>query len=50
MEEGDVFTENNIKIIRPGMGLAPLHYEDMLGKKINRAVKRGTALTFDLIG
>ncbi len=49
MEEGDIFTEDNIRIIRPGLGLAPKYFEIMLGKKINKAVKRGTALSFDLI-
>lgn len=49
MEEGDVFTEENIRIIRPGLGLAPKYFEIMLGKKINKAVKRGTALSFELI-
>ncbi|MCW3116593.1 MAG: N-acylneuraminate-9-phosphate synthase, partial [Chitinophagaceae bacterium] len=50
MEEGDVFTEKNIRIIRPGLGLYPKYYEQVLGKKINKSVKKGTALTFDLIG
>jgi sialic acid synthase SpsE len=49
MEEGDIFTEENIRIIRPGLGLAPKYFEVMLGKKIKKAVKRGTALSFDLI-
>lgn len=50
MEEGDIFTPQNIRIIRPGLGIAPEYYEMMIGKKVNRTVKRGTALTFDLIG
>ena len=49
MEEGEIFTEENIRIIRPGLGLDPRYFEIMLGKKINKAVKRGTALSFDLI-
>jgi N-acetylneuraminate synthase len=50
MRAGDVFTADNMRIIRPGLGLAPKYFEVILGKKINRDVKRGTALTFDLIG
>lgn len=50
MKAGDVFTSENIRIIRPGLGVSPEHYEMLLGKKINREVKKGTALTFDLIG
>lgn len=49
MEEGETFTKENIRIIRPGLGLEPKYFEIMLGKKINKAVKRGTALSFDLI-
>jgi len=50
MRAGDVFTADNIRIIRPGLGLAPKYFEIVLGKKVNKDVKRGTALTFDLIG
>jgi pseudaminic acid synthase len=50
MSEGDLFTNENIRIIRPGLGLEPKHYELFLGKKVNREIKRGTPLTFDLIG
>jgi N-acetylneuraminate synthase len=50
MKEGDVFTEDNIRIIRPGLGASPQHFDMFLGKKINQTVIKGTALTFDLIG
>lgn len=50
MKEGDVFTKDNIRIIRPGLGASPLHFDMLLGKKINQSVIKGTALTFDLIG
>jgi N-acetylneuraminate synthase len=50
MEAGDSFTEENIRIIRPGHGLAPKFYETVIGKKVNKTVKRGTALTFEYIG
>jgi len=50
MKEGDVFTEDNIRIIRPGLGASPQHFDTFLGKKINQNVIKGTALSFDLIG
>ena len=50
MKEGDVFTNENIRIIRPGLGVSPKYFDMFLGKKINRSVQKGTALTFDLIG
>jgi pseudaminic acid synthase len=45
---GDILTEENIKIIRPGLGISPKYFEQMLGRTIKKDVKRGTALTFDL--
>lgn len=50
MKAGEEFTINNIRIIRPGLGMAPKYFETMLGKRVNSNVKRGTALTFDLLG
>jgi N-acetylneuraminate synthase len=50
MRKGDVFTKKNLRIIRPGCGLPPKHYEAILGEKINKSVKKGTALLWDLIG
>jgi N-acetylneuraminate synthase len=50
MKEGEVFTNENIRIIRPGLGESPRHFDMFLGKKINQPVIKGTALTFDLIG
>lgn len=47
---GSVLTPDNIRIIRPGMGLHPRYYETVLGKRLRVAVKRGTALSFDLLG
>ena len=41
---GDELTKDNIRVIRPGFGLAPEHYESVLGKKSSVAIKRGTAL------
>jgi sialic acid synthase SpsE len=50
MKKGDQITRENMRAIRPGFGLAPKHYEQVIGKIINRDVKRGTALSWDLIG
>ena len=50
MAAGEVLTEHNVRAIRPGYGLAPEYYETLLGKRVNRAVARGTPMTWDLIG
>ena len=50
MQAGDILTTENMRIIRPGNGLAPKYYDTLLGKILTRAAKRGTPLTWDLIG
>lgn len=49
MNEGEKFSKENIRIIRPGMGLSPKYYEIILGKTVKRNVKRGTAVSWDLL-
>lgn len=39
---GSVIGREDIRRIRPGMGLAPKHFEDLLGKTLKVAVRRGT--------
>ena len=46
---GEELTAENVKSIRPGFGLAPKHYEAVLGQKAKVAIARGTALAFDMI-
>lgn len=50
MKAGDVISEANLRAIRPGFGLPTKYYQLLIGKKVNRDVKRGTAATFDLLG
>ncbi|GFZ77950.1 pseudaminic acid synthase [Compostibacillus humi] len=49
LQAGDVLDKGNVRIIRPGYGLPPKYYDIVLGKKITRAVKKGTPITWDLI-
>ena len=44
IEMGDVFTEDNIKVIRPGDGIPPKYYEGLLGKKSLQKINRGEPL------
>jgi len=46
---GDVLTPENMRVIRPGGGLPPKHYESLLGRRVARAAKRGTAVSWDLL-
>lgn len=49
LEAGDVLTTDNVRAIRPGMGLAPKYLDVVLGSTLKQAVKRGTALSWDLL-
>lgn len=49
MRAGDVFTSENVRSIRPGYGLAPKYYEEVLGKTAALDVPFGTPLNWDLI-
>jgi pseudaminic acid synthase len=49
LEEGDVLTDSNIRIIRPGYGLAPKYYGTVVGRKVKTRVKKGTPLDWGLL-
>jgi len=46
---GDALTRENVRAIRPGLGLPTKYIERVLGKAVKRDVKRGTALSWDLL-
>ncbi len=46
---GDVFSKDNIGIIRPGYGLEPKYFYDIIGKKCEKRLTRGEPLTMDNI-
>ena len=48
LKAGDVLNNENVRAIRPGLGLAPKYLEQVLGKTVKQNVKRGTALNWDL--
>lgn len=47
--EGEVLTSENIRSIRPGIGLHTMYYEEVLGKRAKHYLKKGTPLAWDLI-
>jgi N-acetylneuraminate synthase len=49
LKAGDVLTHENVRAIRPGLGLPTKHMEEVLGRTVNRDVKRGTAVTWQLL-
>ena len=50
LKAGDVLTLENVRAIRPGLGLPPKYFEQVLGKAVKQDVKRGTALAWGLLG
>ncbi|RYD06312.1 hypothetical protein N752_05310 [Desulforamulus aquiferis] len=49
MKAGEVFTKDNIRVVRPGFGLPPKFYDYLLGKKVRKNVKMGTPLSWELL-
>jgi sialic acid synthase SpsE len=49
MKAGDIFSEKNIRSIRPGFGLPPKYYDTLLGKQVKKDVKKGTPVRWDLM-
>jgi len=49
VEAGELFTRENLRVIRPGYGLPPKHYEIVLGRRASASMKKGTPLTWQLI-
>ena len=49
LKAGDVLTKENLRAIRPGLGLPPKYLEVVLGRALNQDVVRGTALNWGLM-
>lgn len=50
IKAGEVLTQENLRAIRPGYGLPPKYLTALLGRRVVKDVKRGTATSWDLIG
>lgn len=50
LKQGDELNVSNVRAIRPGYGLPPKNIDLLLGKRVNKDVKRGTPLTWGLLG
>lgn len=49
MYPGDIFTPENLRAIRPGLGLEPKYYNILMGKKVGKIVRKGTPANWDLL-
>lgn len=50
LKAGDILTEESLRIVRPGYGLAPKNIDVLLGRKVNRDLPAGTAMKWEFIG
>ncbi len=49
MKAGEVFSEANVRSIRPSNGLHTRYYEEILGKKATQNIEAGRALSWEMI-
>ncbi len=49
MKAGDILTAENMRSVRPFNGLHTMNYEKLLGRRVNRDVKLGTPLSWEII-
>lgn len=50
IKKGEKLTKENIRVIRPGYGLKPKYYEQVLGMTALQDLEAGTPLDFKIIG
>lgn len=50
LKKGDILTEENVRAIRPGLGLPPKYLETVLGRAVVRDVSKGSPLHWSFIG
>ena len=49
IQAGDRLDEQNVRCIRPGLGLAPKHLPEILGRRVSTEVKRGTPVAWEIL-
>ena len=49
VRKGKVISQNNIKILRPSFGIAPINFDRVVGKKFNSNYTKGEPLQFNMI-
>jgi pseudaminic acid synthase len=49
IKEGTILTPDNLRCVRPGLGLPPKYYDQVIGLKVNKDLLRGTPLTWEVL-
>ena len=50
IKKGELITEKNVRSVRPGFGLHPKFYKDVLGKTAIKNLEKGDPMSFNSIG
>lgn len=50
MKAGDVITQDCVRSVRPGFGLAPRYFDQLIGSKVRSDVRFATPVRWDLVG
>ena len=49
ISKGDVITSKNVRSVRPGFGLHPKYYNEVLGKKFTKDIEKGEPLSLEMV-
>jgi len=47
IKAGELFTEQNVRSVRPGLGLHPRHLDELIGKPASHSLAKGTPMKFE---
>ena len=50
IKAGEIFTDKNLRSVRPGFGLHPKYFNEVIGKKSNQDLEKGTPMKLNYIG
>lgn len=48
VKKDELLTEKNVRSVRPGFGMKPKHYKEILGKRAKSDITKGTPLSWEL--
>lgn len=49
MAPGDILSPDNLRSVRPGYGLPPKHWDEVIGRPVTQAIAANTALRWDMV-
>ncbi len=47
LKQGEIITMDNLSFLRPGTGISPMHYKQLLGKKVKHIIEKGEILNWE---